>query len=200
MGSEFQVFADVSGPVGVGCWFVFLYDVGEGRLGVGFEYGPLGFGGGESAPVDLDLASHDAFGFAVVALVLGVGSPMDGDLLADAEIELDGRRCNAQDVVVAGFRGLVVGYGQPFRKVRAIRWSRKSSPQIPYALLYVLSQEKVTGIGIKFFYMPTARLHSHAERGNEAEDHILRFGKGVRHTGRTAPRRFDAADASGLFW
>lgn len=59
----------------------------HGGFGVELEDGPGGWVGRDAALRGLDFAADGSRGPVVVAFVAGVGSPVDGDLLAYAEIE-----------------------------------------------------------------------------------------------------------------
>ena len=109
MGSVFELFAEVAGAVGIGGGFAFVDGVDEGGVGVGIEGAPVVFVGREAATVILDVAADDAVGLGILVFVAGVGAPVDGDLVADAEIEREQRRENLGDSL--GRRGVPGGVG-----------------------------------------------------------------------------------------
>ena len=85
----------------------------HGGIGVESEADPSGFFLGYGAFGVLYFAAHDAVGLGVLVFVAGVGSPVDGDLVAYAEIEEELRGDKCCDRIERRGRMDGVGDGDP---------------------------------------------------------------------------------------
>ena len=112
IGAGFEVFADVAGAVREGGGDLFVYAVDAGGVGVYFEEMPVGIAGGDAAFGVFDLAADGACRPCVLAFVVGVDAPMDGDLAALAEVEEQQRWFDGQNLLFQGGCGRAVGDGK----------------------------------------------------------------------------------------